>query len=544
VEEGWDDLRDSFAARRLEARADADTLALEVELSAPLSRERLEALLAEGRATAEPLPPGLLGPHAVEAARDRVTLLLDPVDPATVSLQMLLEALADEGSPLGPSAAASVVGTLASVLFALHALSGPTGQARLHRGLHPSAILLGPGGAIGLLGSGLSAVDAFLLPAPRDGAGRLRYLSPEAARGEPEDARSDVYALGVLYYELLTGRSYREGKSRAALLALGLDGAPPDLPGALPDPRPSLIALLERALAPDREARPRTALELGEAVVAEAAAAGVPLGDARMLERLVLEFVPADAPRGPAALLAASSAPTGWEAVLGGPEEPPPAEPAPRSSPPRPPSAAARLVPASGALSAAASVPRTGPTSSSLPMGPVSSRSAARPTSRGPSSRGPTSRGPTTRRSGTAPVPTASRRGSWATLMFGVTVALGVAVLARGRSRPAAPEEASPVTGLARGTATATRASGIRLGSDPSRKPVGLLTVISQPSGATVELDGERIGITPLVVRRTFDRDYHEVRVTAAGYQPWQRTVVPDTSRSGISLSAELEAIP
>jgi eukaryotic-like serine/threonine-protein kinase len=94
--------------------------------------------------------------------------------------------------------------------------------------------------------------------------GTPSYMSPEQARGEPEiDARTDVYALGVILYELLSGRTPHPGDSYNAVLhhiatqpALGLESAERELP-------PELNRIVERALAPDLRDRQASAAELG-----------------------------------------------------------------------------------------------------------------------------------------------------------------------------------------------------------------------------------------------------------------------------------------
>jgi hypothetical protein len=72
-------------------------------------------------------------------------------------------------------------------------------------------------------------------------------------------------------------------------------------------------------------------------------------------------------------------------------------------------------------------------------------------------------------------------------------------------------------------------------------KPIGLVTIISQPSGALVELDGGYIGKTPLVLRTKLDKPSYQLTLTAEGYVPWNRAVTVDLARQTLNVSAVLE---
>jgi hypothetical protein len=65
--------------------------------------------------------------------------------------------------------------------------------------------------------------------------------------------------------------------------------------------------------------------------------------------------------------------------------------------------------------------------------------------------------------------------------------------------------------------------------------------VISQPSGATVEIDGGVLGTTPLVLRRALDARSYRVEVSKDGFRTWTRTVSVDAENGSLSVVADLE---
>jgi len=110
------------------------------------------------------------------------------------------------------------------------------------------------------------------------------YMSPEQARGDVVDGRSDVYALGVLCHELLTGRLPITGENTIAVLMAHIIQAPPRVSEVNPELSPELDAPVLRMLAKKPEERPATAAEaLAElARAAERAGASVPSGPPRL----------------------------------------------------------------------------------------------------------------------------------------------------------------------------------------------------------------------------------------------------------------------
>jgi DNA-binding response OmpR family regulator len=136
----------------------------------------------------------------------------------------------------------------------------------LHRDLKPPNVMLRENGDVALIDFGLARALDGSTPSTRTGVlrGSPYYMSPEQALGEVLDARSDFYSLGIMYYEMLTGKKPYTGASAMDVLQQHVNAPLPMLPKALVRHEPLLLKMMAKA----REDRFATAGEILNAIAA------------------------------------------------------------------------------------------------------------------------------------------------------------------------------------------------------------------------------------------------------------------------------------
>ena len=176
--------------------------------------------------------------------------------------ERLAEAVGGAGLPVAE--AVSVLRDVARALAYAH------GRGVVHRDIKPDNVLLAEGaatvtdfGVAKALSSARTADGGATLTSVGTSIGTPAYMAPEQAAGDPDvDHRADLYAWGVMAYELLAGRPPFHGRTPHRLLAAHMSEAPTPLADHRPDVPRALADLVMRCLAKDPAARPQSAGEL------------------------------------------------------------------------------------------------------------------------------------------------------------------------------------------------------------------------------------------------------------------------------------------
>jgi eukaryotic-like serine/threonine-protein kinase len=171
--------------------------------------------------------------------------------------------------PIPPEMTVRMVADTAAGLHAAHELRGWDGELRgiVHCDVSPHNILVGIDGAARLVDFGVARAMAFgSLAAGGVIRGKFGYMSPEQARGRSIDRRSDVFSLGIVLFELLTGERLFKGRDKQQTVDLVVSGDIPAPSRLNPKVPPALDPIVMTALERDRRVRYQTADEFRQAL--------------------------------------------------------------------------------------------------------------------------------------------------------------------------------------------------------------------------------------------------------------------------------------
>jgi Tol biopolymer transport system component len=231
-----------------------------------LDPDRLARFRREARVLASLNHPHIGAIYGLEESGGRQALVLELVEGPT---------LADRigGGPLPPREALAIAGQIADALQAAH------DKGIIHRDLKPANVKVTPAGVVKVLDFGLAKTNAADLPRPdaspaptvtnqtRIGVvlGTAAYMSPEQARGQPVDARTDVWAFGCVLFEMLTGRRAFAADDGLDSIARILEGEPDwrAVPRGTP---PKALALVRQCLQKDAGRRPQRIADVRTAI--------------------------------------------------------------------------------------------------------------------------------------------------------------------------------------------------------------------------------------------------------------------------------------
>jgi serine/threonine protein kinase len=204
----------------------------------------------ESRVTARVDHPGLVAVHDAGTDADELYLVMQYVRGTDLADHLA------ENDPYPWPWAVAVAAQLCAVLAAVHE------AGVVHRDLKPRNLMLRPAGTLVVLDLGVAAVlgtDTTRVTATGSPVGSPAYMSPEQAMGSPVGPASDLYSLGAVLHELLSGTVPFEGSSALGTLHRHLHEPPEPLRRLRPDVPPALEALVLRLLAKSPAQRPADA---------------------------------------------------------------------------------------------------------------------------------------------------------------------------------------------------------------------------------------------------------------------------------------------
>jgi serine/threonine protein kinase/Tfp pilus assembly protein PilF len=227
-----------------------------------LAEENLKKrLLREAQAVAKLDHPNICAVYDVNEADSLTFIVMQYIEGETLAEKM-------ERQPLELSTALTIAEQAAEGLSEAHT------HGIVHRDLKPQNMMITPRGQLKILDFGLAkqmtssdsvdfeAPTATFLSTPGHVVGTMPYMSPEQLHGEPVDARSDIFSLGVIFYEMLAGKHPFQDKSAAGTMSRIILGDPIPTQQFQLQVSPELQALLSKMLCKDKAARYQNAQDL------------------------------------------------------------------------------------------------------------------------------------------------------------------------------------------------------------------------------------------------------------------------------------------
>ena len=217
---------------------------------------------------------------------------------------------------LPPRQAARIAAGVARALAAAHA------KGIVHRDVKPGNVLIGRDGRVKVVDFGIArAVAEAQMTLPGTTLGSVHYFSPEQARGDATTTASDIYSLGIVLYEMLTGLRPWKGDSAASVALARLSGSVPDPVAVRSSLPPDLAAITRKALALDPDDRFSSAGAMADALEASLASTAGMVGATALADAAGAAGPDADAASGPVDLRGTAAIPA---AVISGTARPNP----------------------------------------------------------------------------------------------------------------------------------------------------------------------------------------------------------------------------
>ena len=144
----------------------------------------------------------------------------------------------------------------------MRGLSHAHARGIIHRDIKPQNIMVLRDGSVKVTDFGIACLENASQTLTQQALGSVHYISPEQARGERADSRSDIYSAGVVLYEMLTGRQPFRGESAVSVALQHLSSVPPSPRSLCPDIPEQMELICLKAMAPDLSRRYVSAEEM------------------------------------------------------------------------------------------------------------------------------------------------------------------------------------------------------------------------------------------------------------------------------------------
>jgi serine/threonine-protein kinase len=305
-----------------------------------LARDKqfVEMFLNEARLAARLDHPNIVSIFDLGEANGNYFIAMEFIDGP--SLRAVAKRAQERGERLPIAEIVKIVSMAASGLHYAHELAGDDGKplGLVHRDISPDNVLVHRNGAAKVVDFGIAkAANSGGLTRTGTLKGKVAYMPPEQLRGDPLDRRADVFALGVVLYEMIAGQRPWEGDSEVSLIGKIITEEPLPLSRARPDAPAGLSAVIDRSLAKEREARYASCHDLQTDLEALLVTLGQNITAAR-----ISDFAKAYAEQAAAPDESTGAAMQALEAEMNGTG---PVAPLPRRAPPRRPEAPTMALP-------------------------------------------------------------------------------------------------------------------------------------------------------------------------------------------------------